>query len=215
MSRRQHFLNDESYTDWLKSIGCVLYLPLGASGDLQDRISGESLTFTGASGTVDAVWSDTEQMYLFTGPGYHVKSHTLNNGWTASTFPNNEFTVLTTFKKGSSSSGNGSFLCCGNYIPMGGAVMQKGSSVISNWNSSLYKCAYALSSSGRWLYDNGALYSSYSAYAPFLPANWGGYEWFVGGYNSNNSGRKVFLKDVLVFNNILNLSTIRKIQGYE
>ena len=39
--RREHEL-EQSYIDWLKSLGCVVYLPL-SEGDLQDKISGNTL----------------------------------------------------------------------------------------------------------------------------------------------------------------------------
>ncbi len=209
--KREHKL-EQSYIDWLKSIGCVLYLPLTQDGDLQDRISGASLQYTN-SGT-QAYWDNNEGMYVFVGPAYHRQSYTLSNGWSAATFPNNEVSVLTTFKK-KSANGNGQFMCVGNYIAIGNACMQAGTAVMSNWNNSLYKCAYTLSPLGRWLYDNGTLYSTYGAYAPYLPQGWGGYNWYVGSYNSNNANREVYIKDVLMFNKVLDLQTIRKIQGYE
>lgn len=210
--RREHTSESQSYIDWLKSIGCVLYLPLTQDGDLQDRISGASLQYTG-SGT-QAYWDANEGMYVFVGPAYHVTSYTLNNGWSAATFPDNEVSVLTTFKK-KSANGNGQFMCVGNYTPMGNACMQAGSTNIANWNNTLYNCAYTLSSSGRWLYDNGILFAAYGAYAPFLPQGWGGYNWYVGGYNSSNNGREVYIKENMVFNKVLDLQTIRKIQGYD
>lgn len=205
--KREH-IKSESYIDWLKSLGCVLFLPL-TYGDLQDKISGSHMAYTGNGAQL--YWSSSESMYVFTGPSYHVISYTLDNGWSPATFPTNEFTVLTTFKK-KSTSGNGQILICGNYAPLGGAIMQNGTSVMSNWNNNLYKCAYALSSSGRWLYDNGALFATYGAYTPYLPNNWGGYSWAVGSYNTQNSGREVYIKDVLIFNKVLDLQTIRKIQ---
>lgn len=212
--RREHPKTvDGDYLDYIRSLGCVLYLPLGEDGDKQDRISGNSLALV--SGNVDMAWDSFEQMYLFTGPNYRNKSHTLDTGWTSATFPNPEVTVLTTFKKYPGQTRNGALLCTGDYAPLGGAAMQHGTSVMSNWNNSLFKCAYALSATGRWLYDNGALYASYGAHTPYLPQNWGGYNWFVGSCNSSNPGIKVYYKDILVFNRVLSLQEIRKVQGYE
>jgi hypothetical protein len=209
--KREH-TTTQSYIDWLKSIGCVLYLPLTQDGDLQDRISGASLQYTN-SGT-RAYWDNNEGMYVFVGPSYHTQSYTLANSWSAATFPDNEVSVLTTFKK-KSANGNGTFMCVGNYTAIGNATMQAGTSNIASWNNSLYNCAYTLSSAGRWLYDNGALFATYGAYAPYLPQGWGGYNWYVGSYNSNNNGREVYIKETLMFNKVLDLQTIRKIQGYE
>lgn len=52
-------------------------------------------------------------------------------------------------------------------------------------------------------------------YLPHLPQGWGGYNWYVGGYNSSNNGREVYIKENMVFNKVLDLQTIRKIQGYD
>lgn len=209
--RREHFIK-QSYIDWLKSIGCVLYLPL-SENDFEDKISGNSLVYTGSG--LQASWDSQNNMYIFTGPTYHSISYTLNTGWSASTFPTNSVTVMTTFKK-VSTSGNGSFMCVGDYIPIGNATMQSGgTSDVSRWNGNLTKCAYSLSPSGRWFYLDGSLENTWGAYSPFLPNNWGGYSWFVGSYIGYNSGCSVLIKDVMMFNNVLDLATIRKIQGYE
>lgn len=210
---RRESKSEQSYIDWLKSIGCVLYLPMTQDSDLQDRISGASLQYTG-SGT-QAYWDANEGMYVFVGPAYHVTSYTLANGWSSATFPDNEVSVLTTFKK-KSANGNGQFMCVGNnYTPNGNACMQAGTTNMASWNNTLYNCAYTFSSSGRWLYDNGALYAAYGPYAPFQPQGWGGYNWYVGSYNSNNNGREVYIKENMIFNKVLDLQTIRKIQGYD
>jgi hypothetical protein len=112
---RRESKSEQSYIDWLKSIGCVLYLPLTQDGDLQDRISGASLQYTGIG--TQAYWDANEGMYVFVGPAYHVTSYTLANGWSAATFPDNEVSVLTTFRK-NTANGNGQFMCVGNnYTP--------------------------------------------------------------------------------------------------
>ncbi|MBR3572815.1 MAG: hypothetical protein IKN99_06135 [Bacteroidales bacterium] len=214
LEMRREFLrkSEDSYLEYIKSLGCVLYIPLSVDGDLQDRISGNSLVYTGIG--YEAVWDSIVGMYRFMGYNQYTKTYTLDTGWSAATFPNNEFTGMTTFMKGTGG-GNGALLDVGNYIPMGGAVMQHGTSVTYNWTSGEYKCAYALSSSGRWLYDNGALYSTYGAYTPYLPTGWGGYNWYVGSYNSSNNATTVYYKDILMFNRVLTLQEVRKVQGYD
>ena len=202
----------EDYVKWLKSIGCVLYLPFGENGDMTDRISGNGLVYTG-TGT-QAQWDPVEGMYLFTGPQYHTITYTLQTGWSAATFATNEVTVLTTFRKHpNTGQGNGIFFDCGNYTPIGCACMQNGTAVLGSWNNNLYQCAYALSSSGRWLYDNGALLATYGAHLPYLPANWGGYSWYVGSYNSANNGRKVYVKDIMMFNRVLSAAEVAIFHG--
>lgn len=60
MSRRNYKV-EQSYIEWLKSLGCVLYLPL-TEGDLQDKISGVSLI---ANQNASITWDSAEGAYKF------------------------------------------------------------------------------------------------------------------------------------------------------
>lgn len=60
MSRRNYKV-EQSYIDWLKSLGCVLYLPL-TQGDLQDKISGAYLI---ANQGASITWDNSKGAYHF------------------------------------------------------------------------------------------------------------------------------------------------------
>lgn len=49
---RREYIKSKSYIEWLKNLGCLVYLPLSADGDLEDRISGLSLQLTGQGSLV-------------------------------------------------------------------------------------------------------------------------------------------------------------------
>lgn len=99
--RREHNI-ETSYIDWLKSIGCLIYLPLSYDGDLQDRISGLSLQLTGQG---SMIWDNAQQRYKLTSPSsYNQYVAKLDNGLTASSFPDDKYTTCYRIKKITNSS---------------------------------------------------------------------------------------------------------------
>lgn len=60
--KREH-IKSESYIDWLKSLGCVFYAPLDQENGLTDLISG---TIGTVQHNNSAVWNNNENAYLFT-----------------------------------------------------------------------------------------------------------------------------------------------------
>lgn len=62
--RKEHTQTEQSYIDWLKSLGCVFYAPL-TEGDTTDHISGQQLIMSNGTFT----WNRNKQAYQFNGPG--------------------------------------------------------------------------------------------------------------------------------------------------
>ena len=215
MQKREH-IKSESYIEWLKSLGCILWLPFSEDGDLNDRISGNNLQ-RASDNTGYFAWDNNNQMMYFHSPSYrNVKSYTLSNNWGSSTFPNNEFTVLSTFKRKTTSGYAVQFMVGNTYTtPIGAALIYNGSTNLANMGNIVHKSAYYLSPSIRKLYKDGTLYSTPAAHTPFLPYEWGSYDYFVGGYSDLYSGIEYYIKDIMMFNRELTLGEIRKIQGYE
>lgn len=223
MSRRQHFLNDESYTDWLKTLGCVLYLPLGASGDLQDRISGLSIQL---SGNGSMVWDSSEQMYKVTHPSSGVYSYVgiLGNGMSSSLFQDNIFTTIHTVKVVTNSA-NRYFNTIdpnGNTNDTVGALSASYNSTgrTNAWPRTVTNVAYVCdhSNSVRHFYQDGGLFGTFSEYSGQLPSNWSssGTGITIGKNRTQYFySSEYYMKEVYLFNTALPLSTIRKIQGYE
>lgn len=215
--RRQFSNVTEDYLSWLKSLGCVLYLPL--SEDLQDKISGEYIQLTGNGA---CVWDSTEGMYKFTDPsstGQHIGliANDINKG----TFPNNQLTVLHGIKRVSTSNylktiapnttnGNTSLALCACYNASGN---------LANFPNSYTPVAHMMNGySNRVYYQEGAVFNSYAYYSSYLPSNWStSGDGIKIGYvnNSNQRSTSWYMSEVYLFNTVLDLTTIRKIQGYE
>lgn len=212
----------DNYIDWLKSLGCVLYLPLSYDGDLQDRISGESLQLTGYG---SMVWDNTQNMYKITSPSsYQQWVAVLNSPFNHNLFPEDNYTYLSTVKKITSSStkritglypinNKTSAISC--FIPA-----WNGSSTSSTFPSYIANSAIVVDYTNRrrMFYQDGALYNTY--YSGWeLPSDWNetqnGLVLAKTYQDSQKLSVQFYTKELYVFNKVLDLSTIRKIQGYE
>lgn len=218
--RREHSSKSGGYIDWLKSLGCIMYLPLSEEGDLLDRISGLSLQLTGNG---NMVWDSSEGKYKITTPSSALqKVAVLNNGLTSQSFPENQFSVLYTIKKITSSSKYIRGLSV-NSTASGTTdalnPLYNASSRSSGYPSTETKVAGVINGNvDRKYYQNGALYNSYASYSPLLPSNWtlDGSGLFLGqAQDSNSVSVELYINEIYLFNTALDLTTIRKIQGYE
>ena len=210
------------YLDWLKSLGCVVWLPLSEEGDLQDRISGESLQL---SGNGSMTWVASQNMYKIYTPNVQFQYVALlSNGLTNDMFPNNCLTTMSTFKKIStaqygpltqfaplSTDDNTIISMSPTYNASGNA---------SNYPASTLRLARVESDQERLFYSNGALTTTLSPAVQILPQNWiqtnGGL--MIGYIRSNDiyyKQKEYYIKDIYIFNTKLTLEQIRKIQGYE
>lgn len=213
----------QSYIDWLKSLGCLVYLPLSADGDLQDRISGLSLQLTG-NGSM--VWDNAEQMYKITTPAntQFLCVAKLLNGMTAADFPSNSFTSLSQFKKISA----GLYYYPGTqFAPIShvddnitGMYPTYHTTInASQYPSSLVRIAKYNGPNERKYYTEGALYDTLAATPNALPTNWtleeNGYMFgFIRQANNYYNNKQYYLKEVYVFDGDLSLDNIRIIQGF-
>lgn len=213
----------QSYIDWLKSLGCLVYLPLSANGDLQDRISGLSLQITG-NGSM--VWDSSKQMYKVT----HASNGTFNyvalldNGLAASQFQNDNYTVLQNIMMVTNSSSK--------YICSISPKSQNSNTCISTsatWETSgrtnafprtLAHCGYVSNHTLaiRSWFQNGLQAYTAAEYVNYLPSHWvmNGTGVTIGcNIDSNRYNVQYYISEIYFFNTPLDLTTIRKIQGYE
>lgn len=218
MSKREH-IKSESYIDWLKSLGCILYIPFDGTYGTTDLISGASISHTGYG---SLQYDSNYDMYQFNAPSSQkTRCYTINNGWNASLFTANEYTVMTSIKKVPSYNLNVFIGHVGNTwrVPMGFCPTYNGTGNCSRWYSNdMHKVSQAFSTTKRSAYQDGTLYSEWNPYSIYLPSAWGSYEWWLGTGDAHELGSqnaKLYIKDVMCFNRYLDLTTIRKIQGYE
>lgn len=222
MSRRHH--NELDYIEWLKSLGCIIYLPLSEEGDLQDRISGLSLQLT-EQGSM--TWDGSQQMYKITQPnsGFQYVAK-LNNGLDNNSFPNDNFTTLHSVKRITNSSSKTLNTLSPQSVDgdtcAATAATYNGTGRSNAFPSTIANVAYVTNNDqrNRSLYQNGELYTTTTEYLPYLPSNWvmNGTGFTIGCCRvatSSYYGVQFYMKEVYLFNTVLDLQTIRKIQGYE
>ncbi len=220
--RREHNIK-QSYIDWLKSLGCLVWLPL--HGDLQDKISGLYLQPTG-SGSLQ--YDSGVDMYRFKSPStYGGTSNTsyvafLENSLSSADFSTDCFTICSKNKRISTSGVCTSFgLISGNVTYAGEfSAAYNGTQGLQSWPNTAFDFGYVANHQNqtRQIYQNGSLYGSYAEYSPQLPSNWSivrngmclGYA-----YDSSRVDKECYISDFYLFNTALDLQTIRKIQGYE
>lgn len=208
------------YIEWLKSLGCVTWLPL-LQGDLEDKITGQILRYDG-NGSI--TWDSTKSMYKINTPSSGaIGTYTAKlNGFSKSLFPNDIFTILGTIEKITSTSGyyyneqpsvitSGS---SGDTLNALGIATYNGSSLSTNIPIGVHKYGKAVKDSERLLYYDGSLNMTSSGVSGVLPSNW---ETTENGliFGRRNSVVNYYIKDVYIFNTYLPLSIIRQIQGYD
>jgi len=222
MSKREH-QKSESYIDWLKSLGCLVYLPLSDDGDLQDRISGLSLQLTGYG---SMVWDNAQQMYKVTHPSSGTYNYvaSLDNGLSVSLFQDGNYTVLQNIVMITNSSSK--YICSFSPKSQNSVTCEATSATwgttgrTNSFPRALAKCGYVgnHSQSNRSFYQNGTLFGTYAEYTNYLPSNWNmdGTGITIGCNASNRRyGVQYYISEIYLFNTPIDLQTIREIQGYE
>lgn len=217
--RRAHY-KVSTYIEWLKSLGCVFYAPLDEEHGLTELISNTQPTIQ--SGT-QVYWDSTYGMYRFkvssTSTSVNVRALTYS-------IPNMGFedggpiSLLVQAKKNTSSNTYNSFLGVPDFY---------------NINTSQKNCAYICEA--RY---SGIDASNLNKYAHTVPLMNGvnpvGLKWYFNGtlYTTSNwtgkvvigsntvavcqSNRRtgdfdIYAKEAMIFNTVLDLQTIREIQG--
>lgn len=220
--KREHSI-EQSYIDWLKSIGCLVWLPL--HGDLQDKISGLYLQPTG-SGSLQ--YDSGVDMYRLKSPStYGGTSNTsyvafLENSLSSADFPTDCYTVCSKNKRISTSGVCTSFgLISGNYSYAGEfSASYNMTQGLQSWPNTSFDFGAVVNhlNQTRQYYQNCTLYGSYAEASSILPSNWVatrngmclGYA-----YDYSRTNKECYISDFYLFNTALDLTTIRKIQGYE
>lgn len=220
---RRRYMGKSGYIEWLKSLGCICWLPLSSDGDMLDRISGESLELTG-NGSM--VWDGAKGMYHFTTPASKSQYVAfLDNGMNASSFPDDEFTTIVTLEKITDSNVryfNGAMTPISNVDATQVSMMpaHNGTGRTSSWPTGVQKLAKVQSSDRAYvIYYNGSLNVSGNSSSGYMPSEWSVISNGLCVCTARNSGAittnvQVYIKNIYIFNKALTLEDIRKIQGY-
>lgn len=224
MSRRHNI--DRDYIDWLKSIGCVFYAAFDAENGATDLIN--NVPFV-ASGSGSIQYDAAKDMYRLTSPSMQGSDI---GGWdngisNATTFSDNNFSFCYTIQKITNVSGkamfgvapySNAFRTCQALYP---SYNSTGNS--PSWPTGVANVAYVHNYTEGWreLYQQGAVYTRVSTFAAFVPENWvllgSGIRLGRTPVDPNTSyiGSSLYIKNAYVFNRVLDLGTLRKIQGYD
>lgn len=216
---RRRLLDNDGYIAWLKSIGCLLYLPLSYNGDLTDRISGQSLIL---SGNGSMVWNVAEQMYMFTMPSVlNASIAELHSSLTKTDFPTNNYSSLITMKMITNSSSKAYYTLSPMSTDATTIASTSASSAGNRYSNMFphYVCKHAYvsdhSTGQRRYYYDGVLTNTLAEYAGFLPSNWvmsGTGAIFGNSIAATCYGTQYYAKEVYLFNVALDIDTIKQIQ---
>ena len=224
MSKREH-TTQQSYIDWLKSLGCVFYCAFDGITGTQDLINDKSLILSGYG---SIAYDSGKDMYSITTPS--SQGHDIgywDNGIGIGTFPNDDYSALYTAQRITTTSGkamHGVTPYSNNFRTCQALDMNyDGSSNVASWPADVARVAASFCTTQGWrkYYQNGTLFGSYTIFAQFRPSNWV----TLGNHlclartpvDSNSSHRNVslYIGKTYIFNKALDITTIRQIQGYE
>lgn len=221
--RREH-ITEQSYIDWLKSLGCVFYAPL-RQNDYMDYISGTTGTITGDG---SLVWNSTAQMYRFTSPTTQLRGvlqYDVNFD-----LGDDDVVVLAKIKRQDSGDGNLNDALCfsGNTVKLFSGINGKNSSnspttVMRLWssNNALYRGTLFMKSGvGNSFFENGSMYytNNYNYFSSYgLPSTItkvliaGSLSSAQSGSYYRYNGANYFISDYMLFNKGLDINTINEI----
>ena len=226
--KREEIQQEQSYIDWLKSLGCVFYAPL-TQDDLKDYISGNTGVLTGYG---SMVWDGNENMYMFTSPslaqiGKSVLSFNVNF------YLPTTWTVIAKIKPISISGRTGCSILNSKYndtdklmTPVYGKCTIDNQirigSEMTYWDNKTTAVYRGTSSNGSIIsnfYENGDFYVTQSPYSGFidsygLPTNINVIE-IAHTRNRNNAyyGVSYYISDLMIFNQALDLNIMNEIAG--
>lgn len=215
--KREH-IKSESYIDWLKSLGCVFYVPLDYENGLKDLISGTTGSIvTGSSIT----WDANENAYLIKkeGSGYcALEWHNLNMDLYSDPNTILSFTYLMEHKTTKGRYNNASqtmYPCFYNRGIANNVSSASASKSLNVWykraSSNCYDGSY-----GSKFYYNGILDLTYSRavtmWSAFTTPQLG-VEWQnVGPWVTDYNNHWAYLRNLMIFNRNLSQNEIKLIQ---
>lgn len=232
--RREHFIK-QSYIDWLRSLGCFVYMPLGEN-DFTEYISGNIATATGYG---SYSWDSDVGMYEFCSPNTNQFPNGALSVPINYTKRKNEITILSKIRApkstGKPNCGGIGLLYNTTLKYYGGCDAKNSSnsptSYCPNWvihNTPFYH-AWVINTNGNnsnycaqegtpyWsnVYDYINVYQSgvNQSYNKLNIAQ--SYSSSQTGAYQNYNGSYYYISDLMIFDAALDLATIRKIQGYE
>lgn len=216
--KREHKI-EQNYIEWLKSLGCVVYLPL-SEGDLKDYISGVNIVQDAGS----FEWNTSKQMYQFNMPSYYGGAAVLRNNFGSDMFSTDSYTFCVHFKKLQNLSGARNILVNKNQVGFANFnAGYNGSSNITNFPNDYYYASTLTSDEIMIQYQQGQFYTEVNVSTSIYinkPSEWtinqNDKGLWLGCYTGNSSQSGSYcMGDIYIFDGVLDLQTIKIIQGIE
>lgn len=221
--RREHIV-EQSYIDWLKSLGCVFYAPL-AQDDLKDYISGNIGTLTGYG---SMSWDSNENMYMFTSPSQADRGVLsfdigiyLPTSWTVmaelkctSVYSDSCLDIFVTRNNNSTNLANCVFGKCttNGYVNIGTNMIY--------WDNhnSVFRGTSSDGNADTNFYENGEFYFTRYNYTGYitaygLPTNIDNIEIAAATSNAIYQNKNYYIKNLMIFNQALDLNIMNEIAG--
>lgn len=213
--RRRMMMGKETPIQYLKRIGCKLWLPLNSEYGLEAAI-GNTRIVNVVSNAVSI--SASLDMGVFAVGGVDVPVATLTTDWTSTDFPNDDWTLFSQGKQYGSSSyrgaGNVFRFISGEYNFVNGCFNSTGTVNSQNWNSEVQTCFSLVDSAvlHRIHFSEGGTKTiipeavSGSSPKPNKEATIS-----VASYATWTNNKRIYLKNVMIFNRHLTEDEMRKV----
>ena len=192
--------------DQLKDLGCVMWFPLKASGQLSDVIGGKSITISGTA----IKWEATHESYVHYQGLAGTTQGTISTGWTSDDFPDGEWTTVMMAKRYSSSSLRGYsqiFLVNGSIAIV--CVNANITANTANWtDDNWHTCIAVCTQTGSKIYvDDVLVYDgSVTRQKP-----WGYATMTIGTLISGYNNMRMPFKNALIFNKALSATEVAQV----
>ena len=191
----------------LQDLGCLMWFPLKASGQLSDVIGGKTIVPNG-----NAIrWSTANS-------GFYYVIQALNNSkqgdvaldWTSADFPDSEWTAVMESRlyPTTSYAGNASFFRINNQYAIRGMALNsngEATSAQSTWTDSNWHSTFIVN--GKDVYIDGVFISELTT---LLQEPWGYTNMTINTIGSYNNKRVPF-RNVMIFNKALSAAEIAKV----
>lgn len=221
--KREHKL-EQSYIDWLKSLGCVFYAPLNGVNGTMDVINNVQLTTTGYGAySYDAA----KDMYLITTPSnYNQHIGKWANGIdSSSTFPDDTYTFLSKAQR----KDTGQHISCGISLESNfwravqpWSPQRDSTGGMWAWSSGdMFYNAFVFDNINGYRdnYLNGVLTLHQSIFNDYKPSRWNPLSSGICfGRTANGTlqlqlNSQLYIGEILLFNKALTQQEIKEVQG--
>ena len=194
--------------DQLKDLGCVMWFPLKASGQLSDVIGGKSITISGTA----IKWDSTRKYYVQYQGNANTTQGTISTGWTSDDFPDGEWTTVMMAKRYVTSSyrGYAQIFLVNGAIAIMCVDATNITGATANWtDDNWHTCITVCTQTGSKIYVDDELVSESST---TRQQPWGYATMTIGTVSSGYNNKRMPFKNALIFNKALSATEVAQVR---